>query len=117
MEDVWVELRAPRFVVHGHSAVLRCEHNVDAQTLYKVVFFKSGQRIMQYVQGRDPPYELYNFTGADINVVFFKSGQRIMQYVQGRDPPYELYNFTGADINIDLNISQLINLRKLVKSV
>lgn len=34
----------------------------------QVVFFKSGQRIMQYVQGRDPPFELYNFTGADINV-------------------------------------------------
>ncbi|OWR47865.1 hypothetical protein KGM_206179 [Danaus plexippus plexippus] len=67
MEDVWVELRAPRFVVHGHSAVFRCEHNVDPQTLYKVVFFKSGQRIMQYVQGRDPQFERYNFTGADIN--------------------------------------------------
>ncbi|XP_026500533.2 uncharacterized protein LOC113404017 [Vanessa tameamea] len=69
MEDVWVELRAPRFVVHGHSAVMRCEHNVDPQTLYKVVFFKNGQRIMQYVQGRDPPFELYNFTGADISLV------------------------------------------------
>ncbi|XP_045768690.1 uncharacterized protein LOC123869735 [Maniola jurtina] len=68
MEAVWVELRAPRFVVHGHSAVLRCDHNVDPETLYKVVFFKSGQRIMQHVQGRDPPFELYNFTGADINL-------------------------------------------------
>ncbi|CAG9578640.1 unnamed protein product [Danaus chrysippus] len=69
MEDVWVELRAPRFVVHGHSAVFRCEHNVDPETLYKVVFFKSGQRIMQYVQGRDPQFERYNFTGADINLL------------------------------------------------
>lgn len=23
---------------------------------------------MQHVQGRDPPFELYNFTGAEINV-------------------------------------------------
>ncbi|XP_038214908.1 uncharacterized protein LOC119834585 [Zerene cesonia] len=69
MPDVWVDLRAPRFVVHGHSAVLRCEHNVDPGTIYKVVFFKNSQRIMQYVRGRDPPYEFYNFTGADINLI------------------------------------------------
>ncbi|XP_037298361.1 uncharacterized protein LOC119190484 [Manduca sexta] len=69
MADVWVELRAPRFVVHRHSAVLRCEHNVDADSLYKVVFFKNGQRLMKFVHGRDPPYELYNITGADINLI------------------------------------------------
>jgi hypothetical protein len=34
--DVWVELRAPRFVVHRNSAILRCEHNVDPDSLYKV---------------------------------------------------------------------------------
>ncbi|CAH0714253.1 unnamed protein product, partial [Brenthis ino] len=69
MEDVWVELQAPRFVVHGHTATLKCDHNVDPETLYKVVFFKNGQRIMQYVQGRDPPFELFNFTGAYINLI------------------------------------------------
>ncbi|KAL4715531.1 hypothetical protein ACJJTC_009157 [Scirpophaga incertulas] len=69
MTDVWVELRAPRFVVHRNSAVLRCEHNVDPDSLYKVVFFKNSQRIMKYVRGRDPPYELYNMTGADINLI------------------------------------------------
>ncbi|XP_052754648.1 uncharacterized protein LOC113512496 [Galleria mellonella] len=68
MSEVWVELRAPRFVVHRNSAVLRCEHNVDPESLYKVVFFKNGQRIMKFVRGRDPPYEPYNFTGADINL-------------------------------------------------
>ncbi|XP_049867910.1 uncharacterized protein LOC126368072 [Pectinophora gossypiella] len=68
MAEVWVELRAPRFVVHKHSAVLRCEHNVDPEALYKVVFFKNGQRIMKYVRERDPPYEIYNFTGAQINL-------------------------------------------------
>ncbi|CAH2076061.1 unnamed protein product, partial [Iphiclides podalirius] len=69
VSDVWVELRAPRFVVHRHSALLRCEHNVDPDSLYKVVFYKHGQRIMKYVRGRDPPFELYNFTGADINLI------------------------------------------------
>ncbi|XP_068632699.1 uncharacterized protein [Battus philenor] len=68
MSDVWVELRAPRFVVHRHSAVLRCEHNVDPESLYKVVFFKHGQRIMKYVRGRDPPFETFNFTGAEMNL-------------------------------------------------
>ncbi|XP_075974695.1 uncharacterized protein LOC142975622 [Anticarsia gemmatalis] len=69
MSDVWVELRAPRFVVHRHSAVLRCEHNVDPESLYKVVFFKNGQRLMKFVRGRDPPYEFYNITGAEINLI------------------------------------------------
>ncbi|KAM3964310.1 uncharacterized protein ACR2FA_001804 [Aphomia sociella] len=69
MTDVWVELRAPRFVVHRNNAVLRCEHNVNPESLYKVVFFKNGQRIMKFVRGRDPPYERYNFTGADINLM------------------------------------------------
>ncbi|XP_012546148.1 uncharacterized protein LOC114246134 [Bombyx mandarina] len=69
MDDVWVELRAPRFVVHHHSATLNCEHNVDSDSLYKVVFFKNGQRIMKFVRGRDPPYELYNITGADLNLL------------------------------------------------
>ncbi|XP_047509193.1 uncharacterized protein LOC125052413 [Pieris napi] len=69
MSEVWVELRAPRFVVHGHSAQVRCEHNVDPGTIYKVVFFKNSHRIMQYVRGRDPPYEFYNFSGADINLI------------------------------------------------
>ncbi|CAB3223844.1 unnamed protein product [Arctia plantaginis] len=68
MAEVWVELRAPRFVVHRHNAVLRCEHNVDPDSLYKVVFFKNSQRLMKFVRGRDPPYELYNITGAEINL-------------------------------------------------
>ncbi|KAJ8721637.1 hypothetical protein PYW07_002412 [Mythimna separata] len=69
MSEVWVELRAPRFVVHRHNAVLRCDHNVDPESLYKVVFFKNGQRIMKFVRGRDPPFELYNVTGAEINLI------------------------------------------------
>ncbi|XP_060803744.1 uncharacterized protein LOC106132286 [Amyelois transitella] len=68
MSEVWVELRGPRFVVHHNSATLRCDHNVDPEALYKVVFYKHGQRIMKFVRGRDPPYELYNVTGADINL-------------------------------------------------
>ncbi|KAI5643431.1 hypothetical protein NE865_04607 [Phthorimaea operculella] len=68
MADVWVELRAPRFVVHRHDAVLRCEHNVDPEALYKVVFYKYGQRVMKYVRERDPPFEIYNFTGGQINI-------------------------------------------------
>ncbi|RVE52639.1 hypothetical protein evm_002758 [Chilo suppressalis] len=67
--DVWVELRAPRFVVHRNNVVLRCQHNVDPEFLYKVVFYKNGHRIMKFVRGRDPPYELYNITGADINLI------------------------------------------------
>ncbi|XP_037975035.2 uncharacterized protein LOC105388390 [Plutella xylostella] len=68
MSDVWVELRAPRFVVHRHSAALRCEHNVQPEAIYKVVFFKDDYRIMQYIHGRDPPFLLYNFTGAEIKL-------------------------------------------------
>ncbi|XP_022815045.1 uncharacterized protein LOC111348611 [Spodoptera litura] len=69
MSEVWVELNAPRFVVHRHNAKLRCEHNVDPESLYKVVFFKNGQRIMKFVRGRDPPFELYNVTGAEISLI------------------------------------------------
>ncbi|XP_028172141.1 uncharacterized protein LOC114361344 [Ostrinia furnacalis] len=69
MNDVWVELRAPRFVVHRNNVVLRCDHNVDPASIYKVVFYKNGQRLMKYVRERDPPYELYNVTGADINLI------------------------------------------------
>ncbi|XP_053612912.1 uncharacterized protein LOC128676667 [Plodia interpunctella] len=66
MSDVWVELRGPRYVVHHNSATLRCNHNVDPEALYKVVFYQNGQRIMKFVRGRDPPYELYNVTGANM---------------------------------------------------
>ncbi|XP_026315867.1 uncharacterized protein LOC113227197 [Hyposmocoma kahamanoa] len=69
MADVWVDLHSPRFVVHHHSATLRCDHNIDPQALYKVVFFKNAQRIMKYVRERDPPFELYNITGAEINLM------------------------------------------------
>ncbi|XP_072938869.1 uncharacterized protein, partial [Epargyreus clarus] len=69
MSEVTVELEAPRFVVHGHTAVLRCVHNVDPESIDKVVFFKNGQRIMKYVRGRDPPFELFNISGATINLI------------------------------------------------
>ncbi|GBP74622.1 hypothetical protein EVAR_98489_1 [Eumeta japonica] len=68
--DVWVELRAPRYVIHRNSAALRCEHNTDPALIYKVAYFRGGSRILQYVWGRVPPYERYNFTGAEIDAPY-----------------------------------------------
>ncbi|KAI8422490.1 hypothetical protein MSG28_006309 [Choristoneura fumiferana] len=68
MADVWVDLRAPRFVQHRHNATLHCDHNVDSDSIYKVVFYKDGRNLMRYIRNRDPPYEIYNITGATVDL-------------------------------------------------
>ncbi|XP_063533874.1 uncharacterized protein LOC134744107 [Cydia strobilella] len=68
MSDVWVDLRMPRFVVHQHNATLHCDHNVDADSIYKVVFYKDAKHFMRYIRNRDPPYEIVPLTGAVIDI-------------------------------------------------
>lgn len=43
MADVWVDLRAPRFVQHRHNATLHCDHNVDSESIYKVNSYLRGK--------------------------------------------------------------------------
>ena len=63
-----VELRMPRYVVVGDSAMLQCDYNVKKEQLHRVEWQKNGKKIFQFVQGRTPPFLNYSIPGAELDV-------------------------------------------------
>ncbi|XP_075225627.1 uncharacterized protein LOC142326797 [Lycorma delicatula] len=62
-----VELRAPRYVSLGNSAMLKCDYSVPHELLHKVEWLRHGRKIFQYVKGRRPPFRNYTIPGAYID--------------------------------------------------
>ncbi|KAG8240951.1 hypothetical protein J6590_098044 [Homalodisca vitripennis] len=63
-----VELRAPRYVSFGNSALLKCDYSVPEDELHKVEWLHQNRKIWQYVKGRNPPFRNYSTTGSVIDV-------------------------------------------------
>ncbi|XP_054265649.1 uncharacterized protein LOC128988410 [Macrosteles quadrilineatus] len=63
-----VELRAPRYVSFGNSALLKCDYSVSEDELHKVEWLHQGRKIWQYVKGRSPPYRNYTTLGSIIDL-------------------------------------------------
>jgi hypothetical protein len=63
-----VELRLPRYVVVGDSALLQCEYNVRMEQLHRVEWLRNGKKIFQFVQGRTPPFRNFSIPGAELDV-------------------------------------------------
>ncbi|KAG8290327.1 hypothetical protein J6590_084829 [Homalodisca vitripennis] len=62
-----VELRAPRYVSFGNSALLKCDYSVPEDELHKVEWLHQNRKIWQYVKGRNPPFRNYSTTGSVID--------------------------------------------------
>lgn len=58
----------PRYAKLGETVVLRCNHTVTENQLYKVQWTKSGVKLFQYIRGRNPPYINHTIPGAKIDV-------------------------------------------------
>ncbi|GJQ73622.1 hypothetical protein Trydic_g13965 [Trypoxylus dichotomus] len=59
----------PRYAVRGGDVVLKCDHSVSPEQLYKVEWQKGGNKIFQYIKGRTPPFRHFPsvMTGAVLN--------------------------------------------------
>lgn len=65
---IHVELRAPRYVSFGNSALLKCDYDVKEDDLHKVEWFHNQMKVWQYVKGRTPPFRNYSIVGSVIDV-------------------------------------------------
>lgn len=63
-----LELLMPRYAVRGGDVVLKCEHSVSLEQLYKVEWRKGDNKIFQYIKGRKPPFRYFPIPGAELNV-------------------------------------------------
>lgn len=61
-------LRAPRYVMVNGTATLKCEYDVNENQVYKVEWLKGGNKIYQFIKGRNPPFNNFTIVGADIDV-------------------------------------------------
>ncbi|XP_065161560.1 uncharacterized protein [Atheta coriaria] len=62
-----LELIMPRYAIRGGSVVLKCEHSVTPEQLYKVEWQKAGAKIFQYIKDRKPPFRYFPMPGAELN--------------------------------------------------
>lgn len=65
-----LDLIMPRYAIKGGDVVLKCDHSVSPEQLYKVEWQKGGNKIFQYIKGRTPPFRHFPsvMTGAVLNV-------------------------------------------------
>ncbi|KAK9739878.1 Immunoglobulin V-set domain [Popillia japonica] len=64
-----LDLIMPRYAIRGGDVVLKCDHSVSPEQLYKVEWQKGGNKIFQYIKGRTPPFRHFPsvMTGAVLN--------------------------------------------------
>ncbi|KAJ9585444.1 hypothetical protein L9F63_002752, partial [Diploptera punctata] len=67
-----VELRMPRYVLLGGSALLQCDYDVLPDHLHRVEWYKDRRKLFQYIKGRKPPFRNFTIPGAylDVNISF-----------------------------------------------
>jgi hypothetical protein len=63
-----VELRLPRYVILGGSALLQCDYSVRLDQLHRVEWLRNGHKFFQFVKGRTPPFRNYSIPGAELDV-------------------------------------------------
>ncbi|XP_057660601.1 uncharacterized protein LOC130896470 [Diorhabda carinulata] len=61
-----LELLMPRYAIKGGDVILRCNHSVPPEQLYKVEWRKSDNKIFQYIKGRKPPFRYFSIPGAEL---------------------------------------------------
>ncbi|XP_069677284.1 uncharacterized protein [Periplaneta americana] len=69
-----VELRLPRYVLLGGSALMQCEYNVRLDQLHRVEWLRNGKKLFQFVKGRTPPFRNFTTPGAELD--FGESNER-----------------------------------------
>ena len=68
MNHFIVELKVPRYVMLGGSALLQCEYNVLLDHLHRVEWLRDRQKIFQFVKGRTPAFRNFSIPGAELDV-------------------------------------------------
>jgi hypothetical protein len=68
MNSFMVELKVPRYVMLGGSALLQCEYNVLHDQLHRVEWVRDRKKIFQFVKGRTPPFRNFSIPGAELDV-------------------------------------------------
>ncbi|KAG5891904.1 hypothetical protein JTB14_013371 [Gonioctena quinquepunctata] len=66
-----LELMMPRYAMKEGDVVLKCEHSVTPEQLYKVEWRKGENKIFQYIKGRKPPFRYYPTSGVKLDVSRF----------------------------------------------
>ncbi|XP_055602193.1 uncharacterized protein LOC129750986 [Uranotaenia lowii] len=62
-----VQLIVKKYVERGSAVALYCDNDAAPDILYKVTFLKGGNKIFEYIKGRNPPYRNYSISGAEID--------------------------------------------------
>lgn len=68
MVQFTVDLRVPRYVILGGSALLQCEYNVELEQLHRVEWLRNDKKLFQFVKGRTPPFRNFSTPGAELDV-------------------------------------------------
>lgn len=63
-----VVLKAPRYVMLNGTAALQCHYDINDTEVYKIEWLRGGNKIYQYIKGRNPPFNNFSIVGADIDV-------------------------------------------------
>jgi hypothetical protein len=63
-----VELRVPRYVMLGGSALLQCDYSVHLEQLHRVEWLRNDKKLFQFVKGRTPPFRNFSTPGAELDV-------------------------------------------------
>ncbi|GFG40693.1 hypothetical protein Cfor_04017 [Coptotermes formosanus] len=81
-----VELKLPRYVMVGDSALLQCDHNVRMEHLHRVNWLRNGKKIFQFVKGRTPPFSNFSIPGAELDQVRHNLNRRYKRGENGWHP-------------------------------
>ncbi|KAG5682634.1 hypothetical protein PVAND_011973 [Polypedilum vanderplanki] len=74
--NVEVQLKTTNYVERGSSVTLRCLHNVDLDSLYKVAWLRSSEhKFFEYIHRRNPPFRNFSTPGADIDFLQSNASQ------------------------------------------
>jgi hypothetical protein len=68
IKNFTVELKVPRYVMLGGSALLQCEYNVLLDEVHRVEWVRNRNKIFQFVNGRTPPFRNFSIPGAELDV-------------------------------------------------
>ncbi|XP_012144886.1 cell adhesion molecule 2-like isoform X2 [Megachile rotundata] len=60
-------LQIPQHVVLNETVLMRCNFNLDKETLYSVKWYKDGHEFYRYVPRDEPTVQTFRVTGVNVN--------------------------------------------------
>lgn len=68
MGSVNVTFSVPAAVKSGDSVILKCDYDMDGETLYSVKWYKGKREFYRYTPKGSPAMKIFNVIGIDVDV-------------------------------------------------